>query len=204
METALSLLLTAMQLLSFVSGASNLPVEVVDSAKKIAQDAIIVAELEIAKIESSIAIPVVMSEPVPTKENVVLLPQELSLGSINVMPEATTPSKRMDVVAITRGPVDPINNLPYGSVIVRTTVIDEGTGDGVQRALMAMHVGDEVVELREAMTHTGKNVNDWHTSFEFIPETPDSYRLGFSYGSFDENDVYVPESDIVWIEGHVE
>ena len=71
MTAAISLLMTAMQLLTMVSASPNLPQSFVDNAKSIANTAITIAQDEIAKYNASTTAPVSIPQvtELPTSQN---------------------------------------------------------------------------------------------------------------------------------------
>lgn len=182
MEAAISLLITAQALLSFVSGNATLPPAVVESATEIAKNAIIIAQDEISKIEEELAAR--NSEPIivhvePVVE-VTYVPAPLIeytqtdplLAAIETM-HIEIQEKAIVEPSVERG-------YPLGAWFYNVGVFNE-EGVGEYGAEITMTVGDKVI-TKTANGRSTRDTEDWTASFDFIPEEKGEYTLVFTSG----------------------
>lgn len=179
MTTALTLLMTAMQLLTMVANTPNLSVEFKNNAIQIANQAIVVAQDEITK-SNTIQIPqitpqVIQTVTQPVQNTQVLQPS--TFGSI---------ISSMEIEANITDERQPSADNPHGLFGITVRVKEQGV---YKKVAVTMSAQDQLPALdnpsnnvKVTDTQSSKNANDWSAVFLFVPTSVGSKNITFNYG----------------------
>ena len=175
MTTALTLLMTAMQLLTMVANTPNLSVEFKNNAIQIANQAIVVAQDEITK-SNTIQIPQVTPQVTQTVQNTQVL-QPSTFGSI---------ISSMEIEANITDERQPSADNPHGLFGITVRVKEQGV---YKKVAVTMSAQDQSPALdnpsnnvKVTDTQSSKNANDWSAVFLFVPTSVGSKNITFNYG----------------------
>ncbi len=191
MTQALILLISAMQLLTLVSGNPQLPQSFKDNVILIANRAISVAQEEINNQQQIVPTPT----PVQVQEQVVqATPQPVIIytpppvvGGANPTPPPMPPEVDKSDLIITQtksSPRDATNGMPFGAYSFTFSLLDK-YGKYIPHAKITLSAPDNLYGnsvVGDANGESGRDTSDWSGAFQYVPTKAGVKTLTFSGG----------------------
>lgn len=177
MQIAITLLMSAMQLLALVNGNPSLPQSFRDNAVIIANKAIAVAQDEIANANKTAEQPVIL----PVVQPVAPLPfNQPTYGSIQPMEDKS----EIVVTLVSTSKPDAINSMPFGEYGYNVAVLNS-EGKNIEMAEITF-VGEDNVypqKTRKADSISATGMKDWTGTFSYAPTSKGMKTLTFTSGT---------------------
>ena len=173
MTAAMTLLITAIQLLSIVAGMPNIDPAFKATAIDIANQAITTAQTELAATERPLT-----TQQIQTFTNP-------NYGSITPMVETPIDKSGIVVVLTSKNDPDEKANMPYGAYNYSVSILDKD-GNGTEKAAVTLTSQDNLygnTVIQEARGKTTNEAKDWFTGFQYIPTSKGDKILTFTSGS---------------------
>lgn len=182
MTIAINLLISAMTLLTMIQQNPNLPQSFKDSAVGIANQAIVVAQDEIAKANQTATNPVVINTVTPVQTV-----QQPTFGGIIVPME--TPIDKSAIIAELLKVTKDADTPYFGNYILKVSVLN-ANGEYVNKAEVSMSAPEDyfqtVGQNKESRFTEARQNNDdknWYVTFPYIPMTQGAKDITFTSGN---------------------
>lgn len=183
MTIAINLLISAMTLLTMIQQNPNLPQSFKDSAVSIANQAIVVAQDEIAKANQTAINPVVINTVTPVQTV-----QQPTFGGIITAME--TPVDKSEIIAEQIGYSKDADTPYFGDYSFKVSVLN-AKGEYINKAEVTMSAPEDFYKSvgQENSKRLTENQNGnpadgkWYTTFGYIPMTKGTKNVVFTSGS---------------------
>lgn len=182
MTIAINLLISAMTLLTMVQQNPNLPQSFKDSATGIANQAIVVAQDEIAKANQTATTPIVINTVTPVQTV-----QQPTFGGI-ITPMETPIDKSAIIAELFKIDKDPAWSY-FGMYTLKVSVLN-AKGEYVNKAEVTMSAPEDYLQTvgqnkESRFTEARQNNDDknWYVTFPYIPMTQGSKNVTFTSGN---------------------
>lgn len=182
MTIAINLLISAMTLLTMIQQNPNLPQSFRDSAVNIANQAIVVAQNEIANQNKTVTNPVIIDTVAPVQT----IQQPTFSG---IMTPMETPIDKSGITAELMKIYKDSETPYFGQYIFKVSVLNE-KGEYVNNAEVAMSAPEDYFQTvgqnkETKFTNDRKNNDDknWYLTFGYVPMTQGTKNVTFTSGN---------------------